>query len=259
MRVLSIDLDYIMGESIELYEDIGWDDIPSVRWSNYYNHIKKEKIDADLCINEKNLFYCFDVFLKSIKNCRNVIFSFNHDSILDELSKYGSIDLINIDHHDDVIYGDNLDVDDQNFSINYMRSLYEKYDSILRENIIHEGNWISFLNINKQINSYTFIGNQTSINFTKEKENFIKKHISKFEYYTRENYIFKNYKFDFIFVCLSPQYVPPSHWHYFTMFLIAYKSITGESYEIDEMAIRKFSTNYKYSDVIEKINAEFGA
>jgi hypothetical protein len=259
MRVLSIDLDYIMDESIELYGNIGWDDIPSIRWNNYYNHIKEEKIDVDLYINEKNLFYCFDVFLKAINNCHNVIFAFNHDSILDELSKYGSIDLINIDHHDDVIYGDNLDIDDPNYSINSMINLYKKYDSISSTNMVHEGNWISFLNINKQINSYTFIGNDASINFSKEKENFIKKHISKFEYYTKDNYTFKNYKFDHIFVCLSPQYIPPCHWHYFTMFLSAYKSITGKSYEIDEMAIRKFSTNCKYSDVIEKISTEFGA
>ena len=259
MKILSIDLDYIMDKSIELYEDIGWHDIPSIRWSNYYNHIKKEKNNIDLNINEKNLFYCFDIFLKSIKNCQNVTFSFNHDAILDEISKYSSIDLINIDHHDDVIYGDNLDPDDPNYSIKCMMNLYEKYDSISKINDLHEGNWISFLNINKQINSYTFIGNKSSMDFGKEKEDFIKKHIPKFEYYTRDRYTFKSYNFDYIFVCLSPQYIPPCHWHYFSMFLSAYKSITGKSYEIDEMAIRKFSTNYHYADVMEKIITEFEA
>lgn len=259
MRVLSIDLDYIMGKTIDLYGEIGWHDIPSIRWSNYYNHIKEQNIEVDLFIDEKNLFYCFDIFLKAVKNCDNVTFSFNHDSILDELIKYTSIDLINIDHHDDVIYADPLDSSDPNYNIKYMMNLYEKYDSIFKSNILHEGNWISFLNINKQINSYTFIGNETSIDFEKEKKDFIKKHMKKFEYYTKDHYRFKNYDFDYIFVCLSPQYIPPCHWHYFSMFLSAYKSITGKTYKFDEMAIRKFSTNYHYSDVMEKIKPEFEA
>ena len=32
MRILSIDLDYIMGPSIKKYEDFYWNDNPSSRW-----------------------------------------------------------------------------------------------------------------------------------------------------------------------------------------------------------------------------------
>lgn len=254
MKVLSIDLDYIMGSTIDLYSDIGWHDIPSIRWKNYYDTLGN-KNDVDLYIDEKNLFYCFDIFLNSIRECGNVHFAFNHDSILDELYKYDSIELINIDHHDDVIYPNesNLNRDEPNYEIKYMMNLYEEYESISKSNILHEGNWISFLNINKKISSYTFIGNSDSIDFTKEKENFIKKHLPKFEFYTRDQYTFKDFNFDYIFVCLSPQYIPPCHWHYFSMFLSAYKSVTGKNFKFDEMPIRKFSTRYHYSDVMEKI------
>lgn len=256
MRVLSIDMDYIMNKSIDLYDEIGWDDIPSIRWENYYEHLINEKKSVDICIDEKNLFYCFNIFLKAIKNTHNITFAFNHDSILDELVKYESIDLVNIDHHDDIIYPDDFNSDDPDYSIKCMKSLYEKYNSISHSNILHEGNWVSFLNINKKINSYTFIGNEDSIDFSQEKKNFIEKHIPKFEFYTKDQYKFNNYNFDYIFVCLSPQYIPPFHWHYFSLFLDSCKEITGKSFDIDQMAIRKFSTNYHYEDVIKKIKCD---
>lgn len=254
MRVLSIDIDYIMNKSIDLYDNIGWDDIPSIRWKNYYDHIKNEKEYVDLVIDEKNLFYCFNIFLKAIQNTHNITFSFNHDSILDELVKYDSIDLINIDHHDDIIYPHGFDSDDPYSSIKVMQSLYENYNSISHSNVLHEGNWVSFLNINKKINSYTFIGNEDSIDFDKEKLKFVKEHIPNFDFYTKDQYKFDDYNFDYVFVCLSPQYIPPCHWHYFTLFLNACETITGKSFDFDEMSIRKFSTNYQYADVIGRIN-----
>jgi hypothetical protein len=250
MKLLSIDLDYIMEPSIGIYEDIGWDDHPSKRWKNYFS----ESDNTNLSINEKNLQYCFSIFLKAINNCDNIHFSYNHDSILDNITDCDDIDLINIDHHDDIIYPfHDIPKDDPNFNKLELKSLSFSYEEIKRNNQVHEGNWISLLSIQNRINSYTFIGNQESINFSKSKKSFIKSKIPKFQYFTRDQYVFDDYNFDQIFMCLSPQYIPPCHWHYFSLFLIAAEEITGKKIDYSDMPIRKFSNNYMYGEVLDII------
>ena len=51
---------------------------------------------------------------------------------------------------------------------------------------------------------------------------------SNYQNVEKENYKFDNYNFDHIFVCMSPQYIPPNHWHYFTMFISAFEEFTGK-------------------------------
>lgn len=250
MRALSIDLDYIMEPSIETYHEIGYDDNPSKRWKNYFHENKNIN---DFPINEKNLQYCFSIFLRAIRTCHNISFSYNHDSILDDLIRYDDIELINIDHHDDVIYPSDLPENSQDLDESEMNSLSCSYDEIKYNSIVHEGNWISLLNIQNKLNSYSFIGNEKSIDFSHSKKSFIKSHIPKFQYFTRDQYIFDNYNFDYIFVCLSPQYIPPCHWHYFSLFLIAAEEITNKKFDYLNMPIRKFSNNYAYSEVYNKI------
>lgn len=253
MKVLSIDLDYIMGKSIHLYEDIGWEDDPIKRWKNYFNEVEEHQ--ENLCIDEKNLYYCFSIFLKAIKHCNNVVFAYNHDSILDDLINFDKIELINIDHHDDVLYhkGYVPNDDDPENSIKYMKCLYETYESIKNNYSVDEGNWISLLNIENKLSSYIFIGNEDSVEVSDEKISFINKHFPETKFLTRDQYTFKDYKFDYIFVCLSPQFIPPFHWHYFSMFLTAYESLTGNLVDYDRMPIRYFTNNYRYSDVKSKI------
>lgn len=252
MKVLSIDLDYIMGKSIHLYEDIGWNDNPHLRWSQYFSQNNNH---SDLCIDEKNLYYCLDVFLKSIKNCTKVSFSYNHDSILDEIINYDNIELINIDHHDDIIYhlDDHDDSSDNPMrSIEYMKSLHKSYELIKNNYVVHEGNWISLLNIMGKLKSYTFIGNEESTLFP-EKKSFISKKFPQTNFLTKEEYNFSDYNFDYIFVCLSPQFIPPFHWHYFYIFISIYENITGNIVDFNKMPIRNYSTNYAYSEVTAKI------
>ena len=56
-------------------------------------------------IDQSNLLFCFNTFLKAIKNCQNVSFGYDHDAILSDIAKFDNIDLINIDHHDDFFHG----------------------------------------------------------------------------------------------------------------------------------------------------------
>ena len=39
---------------------------------------------------------------------------------------------------------------------------------------------------------------------------------------------FENYDFDHVHICLSPQYIYPDHWHYFSMFISAYEEFSGK-------------------------------
>ena len=77
MRVLSIDLDYIMGPSIELYNSLFFDDNQSTRWRNLFDNSNFK--ENHLVIDQGGLLYCFDVFLKALKNCENVSFGYEHD------------------------------------------------------------------------------------------------------------------------------------------------------------------------------------
>ena len=105
-----------------------------------------------------------------------------------------------------------------------------------------------------KIKSYTWIGNENSFSSISDfKLMYFKNFLPKFTMKTRENYTFKDYKFDHIFICLSPQYIPPIHWHYFNMFKMAYEQISGNSVNIIESTTKKFETFMRHSAVTDEI------
>ena len=59
----------------------------------------------------------------------------------------------------------------------------------------------------------------------------------------KENYKFENYKFDHIHVCLSPQYIPKNHWHYFSMFINTYEHFHEKDAKIEN---KKFEHDFRY-------------
>ena len=241
MKVLSIDLDYIMGPSIELYNNIHFDHNPSTRWRNLF---EKSPISPDnLIMDQSNLMFCFNIFLKSIKKCNNVSFGYEHDSILYYISKYENIDLINIDHHDDVFaadyYGDYEDAYDK------------EYSEIVESGRIHEGNWIAWLISENKINSYTWVGNKNSGNKTRNDFNY--KFVPNYKNIEKEEYKDLDNNFDHIFVCLSPQYVPQKYWHYLSMFITVYEEFTGNSAKIDSWSNKKFEAELRNSKVTNEI------
>ena len=60
MRVLSIDLDYIMGPSIELYNSIYFDPNSTTRWRNLFE--KAPVQDHNIFIDQNNLLYIAIMF-----------------------------------------------------------------------------------------------------------------------------------------------------------------------------------------------------
>ena len=209
MKVLSIDLDYFMSPSIELYETLQHDTNPTTRWNQLFD--SSDFKDSHFVIDQGNLLFCFDIFLQALEHCDSVSFGYEHDAILFDIAEKSNINLINIDHHDDVI--------EPHFIRNcdYDTALEIGYEQVRNANRVHEGNWIAWLAAQKKLDSYTWIGNQNS--FCKRKNSFNSRIVPNYWNVERENYKFDDYKFDHIFVCLSPQYIPKNHWHYFSMFM----------------------------------------
>lgn len=235
MRVLSIDLDYIMGPVIELYQGLRWDDNPAIRWKMLYE--TSDFRDSHLYIDQSALMYCYTTFLKALKSNPTVTFGYEHDSILYGIPEGEKVDIVNIDHHDDIFHVSGFDEYAQGFDI-----LRMEYEAICNDNYVNEGNWGAWLFSKDQLNSFHWIRNETSRNvdrteFTRELMGDV------YKIYLRDQYEFKSYDFDHIFICLSPQYIPKIHWHYFTMFIIAYEQFTGK--EANLITNKKFENEFR--------------
>jgi len=129
--------------------------------------------------------------------------------------------------------------------------LEKEYIEILESNRIHEGNWIAWLASQNKIKSYTWIGNKNSGN--KIRNDFNSEIVPNYLNVEKENYNFDNYNFDHIFVCLSPQYIPKNHWHYFSMFITAFEEFTGKDANIISWSNKKYEMELRHSKVTDEI------
>ena len=241
MKVLSIDLDYIVDSKFEIYDDKLFNSNCFVRWENYFEFFPFS--EEDLKINESNLIYCYSTFLKSIKNCDKVSFGYDHDSILYDIADSDNIDIINIDHHDDFFHGFYRTMSDD---LDFTNRL--EYRNLSEYNSVSEGNWGAWLNSKGKLNSFTWIGNHYSENKIRNEIN--QNYCKNYNNFEKEDYNFKDYNFDRIFVCLSPSYLPKNHWHYFSMFIIAYENFWGKNAVIHN---QKYETYIRYKEYSEKI------
>ncbi len=246
MKVLSIDLDYIMSPSIQLYQGLIWDENPNCRWEYLYEF--SDFKESHLNIDQASLLYCYDTFLKALRSCSNVSFGYEHDSILYALQDKEDIEIINIDHHDDVISDEFKELENPN-----VPSQEVEYYTIENHDRVNEGNWVGWLNVKNKLKSYTWIHNENSVNLFQHNDFNVKVLGDKYKWHLRDKYEFEDYNFDHIFVCLSPQYIPKNHWHYFTMFLMAYEEFTGKKVDCDSFAKKKFEFELRHNQVTHEI------
>jgi len=246
MRVLSIDLDYIMGPTIELYSNTGWDDNASSRWEKFYyeSSVKEEELFCD----KKNLLWIFRHYVKAIENCSSVSFAYDHDNILYSIQDFEDVDIINVDHHHDILYPQLFDKEV------VVKNLRWNYHDVKDNCSIDEGCWIAWLRSKDKLKSYTWVTNQNAINDTSDLQiKYFTGLIPKFRAVTRENYDITDHNFDHVHVCLSPQYMPKSHWHYFLMFVSAYEAKSGQKVDLNEISNKKFETNIRHLNVTNEI------
>ena len=237
-KVLTIDMDYITNPYAQ-WTTFAFQMNPSKRWSDFENASPFDK--SHYFIDRSNLMYCFNTFLRSLKSKPKVTFGYDHDSILFAINQEENIDLINIDHHDGIFHGLDHDSD-------------EEYEMVTKHNFIDEGNWGIWLHSQGKLNSFTWIMNKNS-DLNSNKRGQANHYLGdKFNCYLKEEYTFENYDFDHVHVCLSPQYIHPDHWHYFSMFISAYEEFYGKDSTI---YTEKYETHIRHqklhNDILNEV------
>ena len=186
MDVLSIDFDIIMAPTIEFYNNMvgkGW---------------KKLQFNNPGLITAKASFCNYNLILHLLEKIINyntqIYVAYNHKTIVDFLKDDINITVYNIDHHHDLGYGGDKENALENLSC---------------------GNWAKYLFDNNQMNKYIWLKNESSNMFSTE---YIKPEEYDCEVKTFIEFIQTNFfdmNFDKIFLCLSPEWVPP---YYRTLF-----------------------------------------
>ena len=196
-NVLSIDLDFIAEPYIQLYYNIQNEASVKKQWDLVFNDPALTSNNFD--INPNNVIYALDTFTRSLVKCKNVVFGITHDSILFELEDKDNLNIVNIDHHHDILY-----------PTGQARDL--EYD------IVFEGDWVQYLHKKSKMEKYVWIRNENSYPL----------HINCPTTLEWSTYLKTEYQYemipDLIFVCLSPAYIPKFHWFYFKIFMNLYKA-----------------------------------
>ena len=243
MKILSIDLDFISEPAIIHNETVketeeGYDMWPVVKWAELFEDHPGEFSHK---INVDNYQYCLRTYLKALRHCTDVRFGYDHDNILYGLEGHSDIEIINIDHHDDI------------FSGCFGEGPREEIMSLKTYDRVMEGNWGMWLQTQNRLKSFTWIGNKSSNNIGHIP--YAEKYIDDFKFYTKDEYIFDDYKFDQIFVCISPGYIPPLQWHMIGTFMTVYEEITGNVINLNDFN-KKYEIEKYYAQVTEFITKD---
>jgi len=187
-------------------------------------------IDIDYCLNTNDFMHVFDLFCTNLYKLKEdrVLISNHHVDILDLINTITDpIDLYNIDFHHDIFYQDTCS------------------PAELRNSVVDSSNWVGWLTIHRQVSKYTWIKQDMSEVFNKRTENAFNTLYDKgiqYDIVDSRNILFNskravlekktdaylkhkpviniqnrikkdlfNINFDYLFVCLSPDYTPKEH------------------------------------------------
>lgn len=191
MNIVSIDFDIIMAPSIELYNNL------QHNYASYY----EEMFNADLTIYNKITNWLLNI-LPQI-NTDDVVFIESHEQIVDFIPSGMPCDLINIDHHHDLGYGENA-----------------------KEEPLNCGNWGLYLLKDNKINNYIWIKNNNSI----------RPQYCGYNYKTKEFYNFNlsSLPADKIIICLSSPWVPQKYRPLFNLWMDMAGKLKDTNYFLQE-------------------------
>ena len=188
INILSIDFDWIMEPSIALYNDLAADSVPC---DETLSRAPGVTIKPDF---EK--FRLLNMYINNIvhtiKDTSHVGYATHHEAIIDYIKNIWKLgdkryNIYNIDHHHDCGYG--------------VLTMQDIYDMKLQC-----GNWVPYCD---KIKDYIWINNKNSITNTIIPE--VRQRFRKFQFTADINII--NYvKFDYLFLCLSPGWVPKEYY-----------------------------------------------
>lgn len=202
MNILSIDFDIIMYPCIKLYNDkVGGKENPTLLWNNLTNYYN---IGQNLFYDAKTLHDISLLMIQAIQKGAKFIPITNHEEIIDYLKTQNllntenPISLTNIDFHHDIYYND---------------------ESILATKYFNDyncANWIGYLLIQKYLADLIWYKAPNSdlcqINSVDElfQDRISIKSIQNLNDVNSQNY-------DYVFFCLSPQWIPYHFTHLFTL------------------------------------------
>ena len=215
-NILSIDIDYIMFPCIKLYNDMSsGGENPTVIWDNIEHHRGVD--DKFLSYDPESLTNIFKL-LKDINTCatkpikkiaiiehHNIIDILNkdekleHESLIEGTTESYKYNIVNIDFHHDIMYRPQ----DRNNIINF-----NKYNC---------SNWVGYLILKDKIENYTWVKAPNSDLYSHDLDG---KYDIKFNTLSmRESITEYNNNFEYIFLCLSPQWFPYKYQHLFRVLL----------------------------------------
>lgn len=208
-NILSIDFDIIMYPCIKLYNDqVPGDENPTVLWNNL-----EERFDIDHFLTYDARLYIEIVkcVKEAVANGAKLIQIEDHDKLVDWIKGFddefyndeeNKYNITNIDFHHDLMYR-KLD-----------KSAITRFDKY------NCSDWLGYLYLKKKAQSITWVKAPNSIPYCndfgeiKDLEILPKSEIG---------ILNKTNKFDYVFLCLSPQWVPYKFKHLYDLIIELFK------------------------------------
>ena len=174
-KIVTIDFDIIMAPSINLYNNI----VPANDWETlkenpYFQLLKIDTIHYQKIFNY--VIYCTQYLPKE-----NIHFIEDHSQAVNYITE--KCDLINVDHHHDIGYGEDLEKQEKPTC----------------------ANWVYYLNEQNLINTYTWINNDNSEEIPPDKDVKMLMSICNFNNFDLNSLEVP----DELVICLSEPWTPP--------------------------------------------------
>ena len=177
MKIVTIDFDIIMHPSIQLYQNA---EEPVDEFLS--------KFDIGIMPADLELYKELTKFIMSFDK-NKIFFIYDHHDIIEEISDIKEpFDLINIDFHHDIGYGDDMQ---------WNTPLLEK---------IHEGNWVKHLWDTNRLKSYIWYKDYQSDEVVEEGEKYLTE-----EHFITNRSLEKLLDADRLYLCLSSPWVPMNY------------------------------------------------
>lgn len=201
-KVLSIDMDYIMGSCIQLYNDcVGSEQFENANFWEKMNQLRD--IDKFLEYDRDKYIFVIDLFSRQLVylDKDDIFFGKEHDSILEFLcgdpkKKDEIFDIYNVDHHHDLYYNPT------------QKSEVDRFDFACL------ADWVYYLGKNDKIHKYYWARNEKSDCFRPEEEVNLAFPTDFDTYFERPERL-REIDFDYVFVCKSAEYFPLKFHHLF--------------------------------------------
>lgn len=218
-KVLSIDMDFLMGPCINLYNDCAGNE--EFHKGNYWEQLNIIRgIDKHLSYDENKLVLIIELLATQLRKLSEDKFFFaeEHDMILEHLcredNKNEIFDIYNLDHHHDIYYAP------------------EQKSEVDRFDFACLANWVYYLGKNEKINKYYWVRNENSMAFPFEELRELTFPVDTDTYYRDLERLISEVDFDYVFICRSSEYFPDKYNYLFDALLAMARAVKGWDYAV---------------------------